>query len=145
MDRQFLAQEINMKKLFILLLLVSHGLFAQQVDMLCWNIESGGAQVEAITERLSKDFTSVDILALSEVSLKDFPEIKSAFAKAINAKVGAHITEIGFDDRLAVFYNKERFKMEDYQEIEGLSLQNPGLRPAPVSYTHLTLPTIYSV
>ena len=79
-------------------------------------------------------------------------KIRNKFHSRVNRKIRVRKKIFGFSDRprLSVFRSLKHIYAQIIDDTKGITLASSSsldvnLKPTSVSYTHLTLPTIYSV
>ncbi|MEQ8554565.1 MAG: hypothetical protein RIC06_15070 [Cyclobacteriaceae bacterium] len=109
------------------LLFMSYGLHCQDLSVISWNIESGGAKAEGINNSINTNwdlFKDVDVWGFSEVdaekgwayAIKDNLEQKSG--KDFWFVVG----NTGSSDRLMVVFDQDKYEMVDKYELYHINI-----------------------
>lgn len=121
-DVFILIKSLKIATLFILTLYPAS---SSSLNVIAWNVESGGARVSALRSTFEQ-FDDCDIWGLSEVRNQDW--IK-AFEKAAElGQTSAYsfvLGTTGGSDRLAVLYNEERLRLLGTRELHWI---NPEAR-----------------
>lgn len=115
------------------LILCAFAARADELRIIAWNVESGGANAAVISERL-REFEGIDLWGLSEVESEDW--IKS-FRRAAGEHGGRFryaLGTTGRSDRLGVIYNTERFALLATSELH---FANPEFRVRSPFVAHL--------
>ena len=84
--------------------------------VLSWNVESEGSDPEIIADQL-KEFADYDIIALSEV----LPSAADQFQKALGKEFDGIVTRSGYNDRLQILFNANRFKLVRRLELDEIN------------------------
>jgi hypothetical protein len=94
------------------------------LTIVAWNIESGGAQIEAIAERIRR-FQGVDVWGLSEVPASRWlPVVETAAEDGESADFEPILGTTGSDDRLAIVYNASRLEAIRHFELHDINIRD---------------------
>lgn len=104
-----------MKKVKILLLILLLALYLQsfaseQIEIVAWNVESGGSSIQKISERIG-DFQGVDIWGLSEVHKDAKDKYIEAAGEGEGSEFKGIMSFLRGNDRLMIIYDSERFEL----------------------------------
>lgn len=117
-----------MKKIILSLVMLSSAVvYSQDIKLVSWNVESGGASLDTIAEQLTNDFSAVDFFCLVEVPSGALDKYAEAVAKDESANYGHVFTESGGEDRMMIVYNKDKFDLDSSWELIDIRLVT--LRP----------------
>ncbi len=101
----------KLRLLIILLLAVYLQSFAsEQIEIVAWNVESGGSSVQKISERIG-DFQGVDIWGLSEVHKDAKDKYIEAAGEGEGSEFKGIMSFLRGNDRLMIIYDSERFEL----------------------------------
>ena len=132
-------------------------LIYRNVNVVAANVVNVTAQINTITDGEGAFEIPVKIgdeIVFSSVqymirTVEITPEIiqKNRLIITVNEKINALEEVVITPDDTEKFLDlkEEEFKGYDYERDKSTRLENTIVRQGPVSYTHLTLPTIYSV
>ena len=132
-------------------------LIYRNVNVVAANVVNVTAQMNTITDGEGAFEIPVKIgdeIVFSSVqymirTVEITPEIiqKNRLIITVNEKINALEEVVITPDDTEKFLDlkEEEFKGYDYERDKSTRLENTIVRQGPVSYTHLTLPTIYSV
>lgn len=102
-----------------------------EVEFLSWNLESDGSDPAVIGGQLA-DMKRYDIYALSEV----LPTASEILETSLGANYVSVISKSGFSDRLAIFYDNDKFEEISHFEIREINFQNRYRAPLVVHLKH---------
>ena len=122
-----------MKSLFIVFIALLSAAHAQDLEIVGWNVESGGSHHDTIAAQLA-EFRGADVICLLEVD----PDAEETFGKALNDdghSYGFQMTEEGGNDRMMVMYREETLTLDTIWSVKEISLVT--YRPMLVAgFTH---------
>ncbi|QDS97760.1 endonuclease/exonuclease/phosphatase family protein [Adhaeretor mobilis] len=105
-----------MKYLAALLIALTLSAHAQALDIISWNVESGGADPEIIAQQLA-ELPRADAYLLQEVDARDI----GRYAFAVREKHGKgykyFVTSLGGRDRLAIIVDGTKFHIRSFSEL----------------------------
>jgi endonuclease/exonuclease/phosphatase family metal-dependent hydrolase len=101
------------------------------VEFLSWNLESEGSDPTVIGAQLA-EMKRYDIYAFSEV----LPAGAETFESSLGKKYVSVISESGFNDRLAIFYDRTKFEEVKRFEIQEINYQYRYRAPLVVHLKH---------
>lgn len=87
-------------------------LYAQEVKIFSWNLESGGNDPQYISKRIS-DLSGYDLFGLCEVDPDNILQYIQAAGTTFKAVLGT----TGRNDRLVIFYNQDKFNLKDTLQL----------------------------
>jgi len=121
-----------MKKVKILLLILLFALNLQsfaseEINVVSWNVESGGSLIQEISERIG-DFQGVDIWGLSEVPKDAKDNYIEAAGEGEGSEFMGFMSSLRGNDRLMIIYDSERFELIESIELKEIALVT--MRPA---------------
>ena len=91
---------------------------AESLNLITWNVESGGADPAVIAEQLT-ELPRVDAYLLQEVSAKDIGRFAAAIRKAHGKSYKYSLGSLGGGDRLAVVVDENQWKIRSFAELFG--------------------------
>lgn len=112
---------------FLFAILVSYPLLSQGLQVISWNIESGGATIESINQiindNLSSNFKDVDIWGFSEVSGVTWAKsIKENLENKISKDYWYVLGNSGSADRLMILFDQDKFSKIDEYELYHINI-----------------------
>jgi len=114
--------------------------FAEEIRILSWNVESGGAQPSAVADRI-RTMEGIDIFGFCEVSDYDWAlQFERAAEVQENGDFKPILGMTGQDDRLLILYDKQQFsEVEEPFEIDWQDRPwyQPTMRPRSALVAHL--------
>ena len=87
-----------------------------ELRILSWNVESEGSDPATIASQL-QEFDGFDIVALSEV----LPAAAGQFEEALGDGYDGIVTRSGYNDRLQILFNTERFELLRRLELDEIN------------------------
>ncbi|MCH2182592.1 MAG: endonuclease/exonuclease/phosphatase family protein [Mariniblastus sp.] len=87
-----------------------------ELRILSWNVESDGSDPATIAAQL-QEFEGFDIVALSEV----LPAAAEQFQEAMGEGYDGIVTRSGYNDRLQILFNTERFELLRRLELDEIN------------------------
>ena len=101
------------------------------VEFLSWNLESEGSDPTVIGQQLA-DMKRYDIYAFSEV----LPTASQILESSLGKKYISIVSESGFKDRLAIFYDQTKFEEIKRFEIQEINFKYRYRAPLVVQLKH---------
>jgi endonuclease/exonuclease/phosphatase family metal-dependent hydrolase len=96
---------------------------AEELRILSWNVESGGADEDVISEQLA-DFEGYDIVGLCEVRANDAQQYADAVGTGESGDFTYVLGDTGNSDRLVIAFNSTRFELVEWDELDHLRMEN---------------------
>jgi endonuclease/exonuclease/phosphatase family metal-dependent hydrolase len=90
--------------------------FARPLELISWNIESGGADPAIIASQLAK-LPKVDAYLLQEVNPRDLGRLAAAVRKAHGDDYKYYMGSLGGSDRLAMIIDASRLTIRSFTEL----------------------------
>lgn len=117
---------ISVGAVVIVALILSVGtVFAEQITVVGWNVESGGANMGVLAKQM-QSLKGVDLWGFSEVLDESWVKTFRASAKkATGSNFRDIISNSGGRDRLLVLFNLDKFDLLEHSELHYM---NPGYR-----------------
>ena len=123
----------------LLLVCIATSTFAKPLELISWNIESGGADPAIIARQLAA-LPKVDAYLLQEVNPRDLGRLAAAVRKAHGSEYKYYMGSLGGADRLAMIIDASRITIRSFSEL--MSYQEHRLndwRHRPPLVAHLEL------
>ena len=102
-----------------------------EIEFLSWNLESEGSDPTVIGQQLA-DRRRYDVYALSEVLLS----AKEILENSLGENYVSVVSESGFNDRLAIFYDSTKFEELKHFEIREINFKHRYRAPLVVHLRH---------
>jgi len=102
-----------------------------EVEFLSWNLESEGSDLDVIGQELA-DMKRYDIYAFSEV----LPAAGETLEAFLGPNYISVISQSGYNDRLAILYDRTKFEEIEHFEIQEINFQRRYRAPLVVHLKH---------
>ena len=110
-----------------------HGfLQAQPLSLISFNLESGDADIEFLSDQISAIEKPVDVWLFQEALPRWFDQLENAVKKQSNSEVVAIMGNTGGADRLVTVLVSKRFHLVEVQELDHINIGNRVRAPLSV-------------